>query len=146
MHTAPRAMSGRGGGADTGTAVVAGLVRLLTARGGNDARSKSVGVETKKFRQGTETKRGAKVPPYNPLTDTPYGLYATTASRRMIKYRRCRAARRLQLKQNQSKLTMVQAPNTRYINDILGNQHVNTNTMRRISYIYIYVWVLSRSA
>ena len=63
MYTAPRAMSGRGGGAGTGTAVVAGLVRLLKARGGNDARSKSVGVETKKFRQGIETKRGAKVSP-----------------------------------------------------------------------------------
>ena len=74
MYTAPRAMSGRGGGADTDTAVVAGLVRLLKTRKDNDARSKSVGVETKKFRQGIETKRGAKVSPYNPLTDTPYGF------------------------------------------------------------------------
>ena len=60
MYTAPRAMSGRGGGAGTGTAVVAGLVRLLKARKENDARSKSVGVETKKTRKGIGTKRAPK--------------------------------------------------------------------------------------
>ena len=76
----------------------------------------------------------------------PGGNLAPCASLCLVQYRTNHhvAHRKCAAAATQSKLTMIQAPNTRYINDILGNQHVNTNTMRRISkqLTLVYGWLL----